>query len=305
MAEYLVSWTDGKTKQAILDFIDAITTNGSSFVEPSDRIATFDNDGTLWVERPMPPQFYFLFQTWALEAQDDPSLASKQPYKAIIEKDGAYFQGLVTQDPKVVLPLEQAAAHSWAGTTPEAFDAQVRGFIDNIKHPKFKVGYTELVYRPMLELFNLLKSNDFRIFVCSGGGRDFMRVISEKTWGIYKEEVIGSAAQYVYRDGKIIRTNTMLGGLALGPGKPEHIFARTGRLPLFACGNGDVDIEMLETAKFALLVNHDDEDREYVYTQGAENSLVKAKELGWTNVSMKNDWNTVFQPTNTNSKIEN
>ena len=97
----------------------------------------------------------------------------------------------------------------------------------------------------------------------------------------------------------------MLGGLALGPGKPEHIFARTGRLPLFACGNGDVDIEMLETAKFALLVNHDDDDREYVYTQGAENSLVKAKELGWTIVSMKNDWNTVFQPTNTNSKIEN
>ena len=305
MADYLVSWTDGKAKQAILDFIDTITTNGSSFVEPSDRIATFDNDGTLWVERPMPPQFYFLFQTWALEAHDDPSLANKQPYKAIIEKDGAYFQGLITQDPKVVLPLEQAAAHSWAGTTPEAFDAQVRGFIDNIKHPKFKVGYTELIYQPMLELFNLLKSNNFRIFVCSGGGRDFMRVISEKTWGIYKEDVIGSAAQYVYKDGKIIRTNTMLGGLALGPGKPEHIFARTGRLPLFACGNGDVDIEMLETAKFALLVNHDDDDREYVYTQGAENSLVKAKELGWTIVSMKNDWNTVFQPTNTNSKIEN
>jgi phosphoserine phosphatase len=305
MSDYLVSWKDGKAKQAILDFIDTVTTNGSSFVEPFDRIATFDNDGTLWVERPMPPQFYFLFQTWALEVHDDPSLANKQPYKAIIEKDGAYFQGLITQDPKVVLPLEQAAAHSWAGTTPEAFDAQVRGFIDNIKHPKFKVGYTELVYQPMLELFNLLKSINFRIFVCSGGGRDFMRVISEKTWGIYKEDVIGSAAQYVYKDGKIIRTNTMLGGLALGPGKPEHIFARTGRLPLFACGNGDVDIEMLETAKFALLVNHDDDDREYVYTQGAENSLVKAKELGWTIVSMKNDWNTVFQPTNTNSKIEN
>ena len=293
-ADYLVSWKDGKSKQAILDFIDTIATNGSSFVEPSDRIATFDNDGTLWVERPMPPQFDFLFQTWAIEAQKDPSLASEQPYKAIIEKDVTYFQGLVTQDPKVVMSLEQAVAHSWAGTTPEAFDAQVRDFIDNIKHPKFGVGYTKLVYQPMLELLNLLKANDFRVFVCSGGGRDFMRVISEKTWGIYKEDVIGSAAQYVYKDGKIIRTNTMLGGLALGPGKPEHIFARTGRLPLFACGNADVDIEMLETAKFALLVNHDDDDREYDYTQGAENSLVKAKELGWTIVSMKNDWNKVF-----------
>ena len=278
-----------------LDFIDTISTNGSSFVEPSDRIATFDNDGTLWVERPMPPQFDFLFQRWATEAQEDPLLASEQPYKAIIEKDVAYFQGLVTQDPKVVMPLEQAVAHSWAGTTPEAFDAQVRDFIDNIKHPKFGVGYTKLVYQPMLELLNLLKANDFRVFVCSGGGRDFMRVISEKTWGIYKEDVIGSAAQYVYKDGKIIRTNTMLGGLALGPGKPEHIFARTGRLPLFACGNADVDIEMLETAKFALLVNHDDDDREYDYIQGAENSLVKAKELGWTIVSMKNDWNSVFK----------
>ena len=304
MADYLVSWKDGKAKQAILDFIDIITTNGSSFVEPSDRIATFDNDGTLWVERPMPPQFDFLFQTWAIEVHKDPSLASKQPYKAIIEKDEVYFQGLITQDPKVVMPLEQAVAHSWAGTTPEAFDAQVRDFIDNIKHPKFDVGCTKLVYQPMLELFNLLKANDFRVFVCSGGGRDFMRVISEKTWGIYKEDVIGSAAQYAYKDGKIIRTNTMLGGLSLGPGKPEHIFARTGRLPLFACGNGDVDIEMLETAKFALLVNHDDADREYDYIQGAEKSLVKAKELGWTIVSMNNDWNTVFQPTNTNSNIE-
>jgi hypothetical protein len=223
----------------------------------------------------MPPQFDFLFQTWAKEAHDDPSLAGEQPYKAIIEKDVAFFQGVVTQDPKVVMPLEQAAAHSWAGTTPEAFDAQVKDFFDNKKHPKFDVGYTKLVYQPMLELIKFLRENDFRVFVCSGGGLDFMRVISEKAWGIYKEDVIGSAAQYEYKDGKIIRTNTMLGGLALGPGKPEHIFARTGRLPLFAGGNGDVDIEMLETAKFALFVNHDDDDREYVYNQGAE------KSLGW------------------------
>ncbi len=154
MADYLVSWKNGKAKQAILDFIDTITTTGLSFVEPADRIATFDNDGTLWVERPMPPQFDFLFRTWAKEAQDDPTLARKQPYKAIIERDEAYFQGLVTQDPKVVMPLEQAVAHSWAGTTPEAFDAQVRDFIDNIKQPKFAVGYSKLVYQPMLELFH-------------------------------------------------------------------------------------------------------------------------------------------------------
>ncbi len=107
--------------------------------------------------------------------------------------------------------------------------------------------------------------------------------------------MIGSSAEYAYTDGKIVRTETMLGGLALGPGKPVHIFARTGRLPLFAGGNADVDIEMLESTKFALLINHDDSDREYVYTHGAENSLLKAKELGWTVVSMKNDWNTIFK----------
>ena len=228
----------------------------------------------------MSTQLDFLIQTWVVEAHDDPSLASKQPYKAIIEKDEAYFHGLITQDPKIIMQLEQAIAHSWTGTTPEAFEAQVRDFFGKIKHPRFDVGYTKLVYQPMLELLNLLRANDFRVFVCSGGGRDFMRVISEKVWGIYREDVIGSASQYAYKDGKITRTNTILGGLALGPGKPEHIFARTGRLPIFACGNGDVDIEMLEPAKFAMLINHDDSDREYGYTRGAENSLVKAEKLG-------------------------
>lgn len=150
MSDYLVSWKDGKAKQAILDFIDTVTTNGSSFVEPSDRIATFDNDGTLWVERPMPPQFDFLFQTWAKEAHDDPSLASEQPYKAIIEKDVAFFQGVVTQDPKVVMPLEQAAAHSWAGTTPEAFDAQVKDFLTTTNIQSLMLAIPSLFINPCL-----------------------------------------------------------------------------------------------------------------------------------------------------------
>jgi hypothetical protein len=132
------------------------------------------------------------------------------------------------------------------------------------------------------------------VFVTSGGGRDFMRVFAEETWGIYKENVIGTAAEYTYADGKIVRAERALGGLDIGPGKPEHIFAQTGRLPVFACGNADVDIEMLEAARFALLVNHDDADREFGYINGAEKSLAKAKELGWTVVSMKNDWKTVF-----------
>jgi phosphoserine phosphatase len=295
MTGFLPSWNEGTAKTAIIEFVTAATTAGDpGFIQSADRIATFDNDGTLWVEQPMPPQFDFLLRTWTAEARADSSLASRQPYKAILEKDLAFFEGLVTQDPTVVASLEGAAGRSWAGTTPEVFDAQVRDWVETVKQPRFGVGYTQLVYKPMLELFDYLKAHEFRVFVCSGGGRDFMRVFAEEAWGIYREDVIGSAPEYAYADGRIVRTDRLLGGLALGPGKPEHIFARTGRLPAFAGGNADVDIEMLETAKFAMLVNHDDADREYVYTKAAERSLARALELGWTVVGMKDDWATIF-----------
>jgi phosphoglycolate phosphatase-like HAD superfamily hydrolase len=260
----------------------------------ADRIATFDNDGTLWVEQPLPPQFDFVFRKWGEEIKQDPSLASQQPYKAIIEKDMTFFERVAAQDPEVVGTLLQAFSRSWAGTTPGEFDAQVREWLRTVKQPKLGVPYIELVYQPMLELLDLLKAHEFRVFVTSGGGRDFMRVFAEDAWGIYKENVIGTAAEYTYADGKLVRADRALGNLDVGPGKPEHIFAQTGRLPVFAGGNADVDIEMLESARFALLVNHDDEEREFGYTHGAEKSLAKAKELGWTVVSMKNDWNTVF-----------
>ena len=290
----LASWNDSPAKRAIITFVQRVAGAGPGFVPAAERIATFDNDGTLWVERPMPPQFDFLLRTWAAEARNDPSLASRQPYKAIIEGDTAYFAGVLTQDPDVVSPLEQAVARSWKGTTPDEFDGQVRTFIATAKQPRFGVSYTDLVYRPMLELFDYLKANDFRVFVCSGGGRDFMRVFAEETWGIYKEDVIGSAADYEYIEGRIVRQDRMLGGLALGPGKPAHIYAHTGRLPLFAGGNADVDIDMLESATFALLINHDDQHREYAYTDGAKQSLAGANEMGWTVVNIKDDWSTVF-----------
>ena len=132
------------------------------------------------------------------------------------------------------------------GTTPEEFDAQVREWLYDREAAEARVLYVELVYKPMLELLDLLKAHEFRVFVCSGGGRDFMRVFAEETWGIYKENVIGTAAEYSYTDGKIVRAEHALGGLDVGAGKPEHIFAQTGRLPVFAGGNADVDIEMLE-----------------------------------------------------------
>lgn len=290
----LASWADGPARQAIVEFVERVTTPGADFVEPADRVATFDNDGTLWVEQPIPPQFDFVFRTWATEVEADPSLAERQPYKALVEKDLEFFQGVATQDPHVVGTLLDAFARSWAGTTPEAFDAQVRVWTTTVNQPKLGVPYVQLVYRPMLELFDLLRAHDFRVFVCSGGGRDFMRVFAEDAWGIYKENVIGSAAAYTYADGRIVRSGDLLGGLDLGPGKPEHIFAHTGRLPLLAGGNGDVDIEMLQSARFAILVGHDDEEREFSYTAGAEAALKTAAELGWTVVSMKSDWTRVF-----------
>lgn len=188
----------------------------------------------------------------------------------------------------------KAFGRSWAGTTPEQFDAQVREWLQTVKQPKLDTLYVELVYQPMLELLDYLKAHEFRVFVCSGGGRDFMRVFAEETWAIPKENVIGTAAEYSYVDGKIVRGEHALGSFDIGPGKPEHIFAQTGRLPVFAGGNADVDIEMLSSASFGLLVNHDDEEREFAYTAGADASLAKAKELGWTVVSMRNDWATVF-----------
>jgi phosphoglycolate phosphatase-like HAD superfamily hydrolase len=290
----LTSWKDGPAKQAILDFVTTTTTEGPDFVVPADRIATFDNDGTLWVEQPLPPQFDFVFRRWAEEVKEDPSLAEQQPYKGLVEKDMTFLEGVATQDPEVVGTLLKAFARTWAGTTPEQFDAEVRDWLETVKQPTLGVPYIELVYKPMLELLDLLKVNEFRVFVCSGGGRDFMRVFAEETWGIHKENVIGTAAEYTYADGKIVRAEQALGSLDVGPGKPEHIFAQTGRVPLLAGGNADVDIEMLEAAKFSLLVNHDDGEREFAYAKGAEKSLDKAKDLGWTVVSMKDEWSTVF-----------
>lgn len=198
------------------------------------------------------------------------------------------------QQPDAILSLEKAFARTWHGASPEDFDAEVSRYLDSARSERLGALYTELVYKPMLELFDLLRANDFRIFVCSGGGRDFMRVTAESAWGLNRENVIGTAPQYEYKDGELHRTDEILGGMSLGPGKPEHIFATTGRLPAFAGGNADVDIEMLESAKFALLVVHDDEEREFAYTAAAEKSVEGAKRHGWTQVSVKNDWKVVF-----------
>jgi phosphoserine phosphatase len=290
----LPSWNDGPAKRAVLDFIDSATTPGPDFIEVADRVAAFDNDGTLWSEQPLPPQFDFVFRKWGEEVEADPGLAGMQPYKALIERDMAFFAGVVDQDAATIESLLTAFSRSWAGSTPEAFDAEVRVWLTAVKQPKFDVPYIDLVYKPMLELVEHLQANRFRVFVCSGGGRDFMRAFAEDAWGILKENVIGTAAEYRYVDGAIVRGEEVLGGINGGPGKPEHIFAQTGRLPVFAGGNADVDIEMLESARFALIVKHDDDVREFEYDTGAVRSFERAAESGWTVVSVKDDWNTVY-----------
>jgi phosphoglycolate phosphatase-like HAD superfamily hydrolase len=294
MDDKLASWNDGPARQAIEEFVQATTTPGDGYLEPAERVATFDNDGTMWIEQPLPVQLDFIFRSLAAAAQKDSSLAEKQPYKAILEQDKEFFAAVGQQQPEAIMSLEEALATNWHGTRPSEFDAEVLAYLQGTKSEKFGKPYTDLVYKPMLELFDLLRANEFRVFVCSGGGRDFMRTIAETAWGINKEDVIGTAAQYEYKDGELYRSDQVLGGIALGPGKPEHIFATAGRLPAFAGGNADVDIEMLESAKFSILIVHDDDEREFAYTAGAEKSVAAAEAQGWTLVSVKNDWKVVF-----------
>jgi phosphoserine phosphatase len=292
----LPSWNDTQTKQAILDFV-AKTNNENSpdYIPPAGRIAAFDNDGTLWVEQPAPAQTGLLLGKLVEKVKENPALAAEDPYKGIVTQDPAFLQALAQQVPETVIAFLKGVGKAWEGTTPEAYDAEVRTYLATSMHPRWNRPWTDLIYQPMLELFDLLKENDWRVFVCSGGGRDFMRVYSEEYLGIYRENVIGSSPEFAYVDGQLLRQNTLHGNVALGPGKLEHIYARTGRTALFAGGNGDVDLEMLQESRFRLVIVHDDEDREYVVTAAAEKLLAAGEQGGWIMVSMKDDWKTIFK----------
>ncbi len=291
MPDVLRSWRDTPTRAAIVDFVERVTAEGGpDYVPPSERVATFDNDGTLWCEKPLYPQADFVLRKWKAMADADPSLAERQPYKAVVENDRAWLAALTDHVPELV----QGMSEAFGGLTTEAFEAEALEFFESVRHPSLGVPYTEAVYAPMLELLAFLESHDFRVFICSAGGRDFVRPVSERIYGIARERVIGSSAPVELRDGALVRTEGVEQPIDDGPGKPVHIWARTGRRPLFAGGNADGDTEMLEHARFALLVNHDDADREFDYAAGAERVLETATKQGWTVVSMKNDWTTVF-----------
>jgi phosphoserine phosphatase len=287
----LSSWRDGAAKQAVVDFVASVTApGGPGFVPRGDRIATFDNDGTLWCEKPLYVQADFVLRKWSAMAAADPKLAERQPYKAVVERDEEWLGALLDH----VSELIKGMGEAFGGITTEAFEQEVREFFDSAEHPTLGVPYTRVAYRPMLELLELLEANDFRVFICTGGGRDFVRVVGEELYGVQREQVIGSSTPVELSDGKLVRGAGVEQPIDDGPGKPVHIWARTGRLPLFAAGNSDGDIEMLETARFGLLVHHDDGDREFAYDAGAEKALVQAENRGWTVASMKDDFVTVF-----------
>lgn len=296
MSDALPNWNDGPSRQRIVEFLAASSTEGSdSYIQPADRIAAFDNDGTLWVEQPSPAQTGLLLGKLVEKVKADPSLAAQDPYKAIVEKDPAFLQALAQQVPEAVVAFLRGVGAAWEGTTPGEYEAEVEAFLAATKHPRWDRPFTDLVYQPMLELLDLLRVHDWRVYVCSGGGRDFMRVFSERAWGIMRENVIGSAPEWAYEDGRLVRKNVLHGQVALGPGKPEDIYARTGRMAMFGAGNGDVDLEMLQEARFRVVVVHDDEEREYAYTAAAEKLLDAGQKQGWTMVSMKDDWKTIFE----------
>jgi phosphoserine phosphatase len=292
MHAQLPSWTDGHAKTQILEFLRSVTEPGELFVPVSRRIAVFDNDGTLWCEKPTSPQADFLLRRWKEMAQAHPGLVKKQPWKAAVEDDQTWLGGILDHAPE----LARAVAEAYQGMSAGAFNKAVRGFFDRAHHPVVGVPYTRLGYRPMLELIALLEDTGFQVYICSAGSRDFVRAVSCQIYGVPRERVIGSGATLEYRRGKVYRTKHVEQPIDDGPGKPVHIWARTGRRPLLAAGNADGDVAMLETARFSLLIRHDDGEREFAYDSGAEQALIAAKEHEWTVVSMRNDFGVVFDP---------
>lgn len=295
----LERWNDGATKSAIVDFVSRVTTEGGpDYVAPEARIAVFDNDGTLWCEKPMYIQLDFLIRRFAEQANADPSLRERQPYKAAAEGDLAWFGEAVTKhyqgDDSDVKPLVGAILTAHHEITVDEHAARVTAFFDDAKHPTLGRPYTACGYRPMVDLLRYLEANGFTNYIVSGGGRDFMRPVTAALYGIPPERVVGSSVGLDYREGHLY-TTSQPEFLDDGPMKPVRLWSRIGRRPILGAGNSNGDIEMLGfTSGLRLLVLHDDAAREFDYTAGAEKALDQAAHDNWTVVSMRDDWACVF-----------
>jgi phosphoserine phosphatase len=302
--DILASWRGGVARQTIVDFVEHTVAEG---VPVEERVAVFDNDGTLWCEKPMPIQADFILRRLDEMAQADEQLRDRQPWKAAYERDYAWLGKVLAEhyagDDTNVRTLLGGVLAAYDGISVEDFETQSAAFLRTTQHPSLGRSYLECGYAPMIELLGYLRENGFTNYIASGGGRDFMRPISQQVYGISRDRVIGSATTLTYtrnNDGGTITHNAGADYLDDGPQKPIRIWSRTGRRPLLAAGNSNGDIEMLEFAQHAdkpslrLLLNHDDSAREFEYTSGAERALDRAAKSGWTIVSMKTDWSTVF-----------
>lgn len=298
----LPSWNEGSVKKAIIDFVTRVTKpGGPDFVPAGDRIATFDNDGTLWVEKPLPNEVFFVLSRLKEMAAKDPSLKERQSFKAALEGDAAYFH---EAGAKAVLEL-LLATHT--GMTQEQFAGEARRFIETERHPRLDRPYTAVVYQPMIELLAYLRANQFQTWLCSGGTIDFMRVFALKTYGIPPEQVIGSEFKRESRregDRLVIWRLPEIDAINDKDGKPVGIDRQVGERPIFVAGNvfSGGDIAMMEYSKgrsgpsFQLLINHDDAEREFAYAEKDNFSLDAAKKFGFTVVNIKSDWKTIFAP---------
>jgi phosphoglycolate phosphatase-like HAD superfamily hydrolase len=306
----LASWNDGPAKQAIIDFVGATTEQGSpKFVAPEQRIATFDQDGTLWVEHPMYSQVMYCLDRVPAVVAKKPALKNVEPFKTVLSGNREAMAKFTMKD------LEMILAATLTGMSVDEFNAEVKKWLETAKDPRWKRPYTDLVYQPMLEVLRYLRDNGYKTYIVTGGGQDFVRVYSERVYGIPPEQVVGSmgGTKLGYdKDGKAFLTKEPK--LLLNDdhaGKPEGIHMMIGRRPYAAFGNSVGDQQMLEWtgagdgARLKVLLLHDDAAREYAYgpAQGLPNSKVgtftpalydEAKKNGWTVISMKDDWRRIF-----------
>jgi len=306
--DLLVSWNDGPALAAIRGFVARVTDDASpDFVAPEERVAVFDNDGTLWCEKPMPIELGFILQRLAAMAEQDPKLRDRQPWKAAYDRDYGWLGEVITKhyhgDDSDVKVLIGGVLQAFAGMDVQDYQAAAHRFLHQGRHPTLDRAFHECGYRPMIDLLQYLEANGFTSYIASGGDRDFMRPVTQRIYGIPSERVIGSTNALRYEP------NEQGGSIVYlaepdyfddGPTKPVRIWSRVGRRPILAGGNSNGDLPMLEFAGgpgrpgLRLLVLHDDPEREFDYVAGAERSLERAKAQGWTVVSIRRDWATVF-----------